>query len=423
MGSRSRSRYVLSLLALFAAPFASSCEEGSSITDNPSALCSGYDPAGNKRPEFGAEAAGRKLNAIMDASLSLVKAAAEIDADTLSACRSMAKELAIAEADLVVPDTMKKRGGDETKLVCGKVKAELDRLIASLDPKVRIKVVATPAVCTLDAEFTHKCVETCEMKTITQKELHCQGGRLAGSCSAMCTGSCSGTCSAGCKGSCSASCQGKCTAKIAGKCDGTCKGTCDGKPSGGQCAGKCEGECTADVNGQCEGSCEGSCSGTCSGECNAMCTGTCSGGCSVDFQAPRCETVAVQKEVTECEQHCDTRARAEAKCTEPELSVTVDTNLEAEKVKAAKLVAAFKVGLPKIYKAGTKGKGLIEVTAKAYSDALRGLPTALLQTGLQASGCVAAAGQATASAVAQIGVSVEFSVSVQASASARAGTN
>lgn len=446
MGSKNSNR--LSTLALVAvAPLVMATCQPTDDTENPySKLCAGYDPAtGKGGPDFGVQAAGRKLNAIMAASVSLVKAANEIQNDALTACRMMAGELGIPAAELEPTADMAMLPGAPVQAACKKVKAKLDEIIATLKPEVKIRVVATPAVCTVNAEFHHNCVQMCEMKTITETELHCKPGKISGTCSATCMGSCTGTCSLGCKGECSAKCTGKCSGRISGKCTGSCTGTCTGMCNGtcmgtctamgpdGKCAGMCDGtcmgECSADcqgscsgmVDGQCEGTCEGGCSATCRGECMGGCTGTCTGGCSVMYQKPYCEEVEVMREVTECETSCETRARAEAMCTEPSLTVTVESNLAEEKMKAAKLIAALRVGMPKLLKVIKRGGGTVKASAEAYASALNGLPTAIVQAGLQGAGCVGAAAQASAQAVGQINASVSVSVEVNASATARVG--
>lgn len=428
MGMTDRTRKVVSALALATASlFLATC--GDATDKLQSAQCSG---------DFGGGAAGLKVRAILDASVSLATAAKDIENDTLGACKLMARELGLTEGDLTVPSEMAMQPGAETRVVCRKVKAKLDELIGQLNPEVKITVVATPAVCTVNAEFHHKCVETCEQKTITEKELMCKQGRLSGSCSAMCQGSCTGTCMAGCRGSCSATCKGKCEGRISGKCAGTCNGSCDGVCMGkcsamgadgkcagtceGTCMGTCQGSCSAEIEGQCDGRCEGSCSGSCSGSCMGQCSGTCTGSCTAMFQAPYCEEVEVTKMVTECERSCDTRARAEAMCTEPMLSVTVQTNLAAEREKAQRILAAMRVGLPKILKTITRVQGTVQASAKAYAEGFDGLISAVKETGAQAAGCLAAAGQASGRAFGQISASVEVSVEIKASAFARVGS-
>ena len=366
----------------------------------------------------------------METSVALVKAAREINEDALGACRLMARELGIPDAELAPPSEQAGVPAAETRAACTRVRAEIDKVVATLNPTVRITIVATPAVCTVSAEVEHRCVETCEQKTYTETELRCTPGKLSGVCGATCSGSCSGTCSLGCRGSCSATCTGTCSGRMSGKCEGTCGGVCDGTCSAmvgadgrcsGTCTGTCHGTCTGKIEGQCDARCEGSCSATCTGECTAMCSGRCTGGCSIMYQAPRCEEYEVTYVKTECEKTCETKARCEAMCTEPQLSVAVASNLADEKMKAAKLIAALKVGLPKILKVLERAGNVIKSSGEAYASALNGLPRAVIGAGLQAGACVIAAGQATGTALGQINASLEVSVTVQASAYARVG--
>jgi hypothetical protein len=437
MGTRTgiKTRNRLTTLALIvAAPVAlTTCQPADGTDDGFQALCAGYNPStGQVGPAFdNTAAAGRKLNAIMQTSVSLVKAANEIHADAVNACKEMGGMLGVPAAELEPTPDQAMLPGAQAKAACSKVKAKIDEIIATLNPMVKFRLVATPAVCTISAEFHHNCVQMCEMKTITETELHCKPGKLSGHCSAMCTGSCSGTCMGSCKGSCSATCKGKCTGQVSAKCMGVCQGTCEGTCTAmnadgtcnGMCNGTCHGSCSAEIEGSCSGTCEGSCSASCSGSCTGMCMGSCTGGCSVMYQRPYCQEVEVMREVTECETSCETRARAEASCTEPKLELTVESNLEAEKMKAKNLVAALKVGLPRLLKIIQRAGGTIKASAESYQTSLSGLPSAIVGAGVQGARCVTAAATATGRAVGQISASVDVSISVNASVSGRAAAN
>lgn len=430
--------------ALLLAPLVlTTCGGGDDLVSNP--LCgTAYTPGGGRTKDFSAESMiGAKLNAVMDTSTALVKAAKEIDTQTLDACKDMAGILEIS--DLTVPAEMESMPGGPTQFVCRKVKAKIDEIIATLKPEVRITIVATPAVCTVDASFQHSCIEECEKKTITETELMCTPAKLSGTCTAMCTGSCSGSCTATCKGSCSASCKGKCEGKVSAKCMGKCTGSCEGKCTGmcmgtcssmgadGMCNGTCDGTCTgtcdatctgscdAAIEGTCQGSCEGSCSGSCSGSCMGQCMGSCTGGCSVMYQKPVCTEIQVMKEVTECQTTCDTQARASAMCTAPSLTVAVASNLMEERMKAEKLVAAIRKGLPTMLKIMTRTREVISASASVYGDAIVKLPSLIGEASVQTAACAGEAVAGTARALAQINVSASVSVEVHASATARAG--
>jgi hypothetical protein len=381
--------------------------------------CDGFDAAKGTKPTFTGPA-GVKLNALLDTSISLAKAAEEMEKDAVGACRAMAADLGLA---IPAADT-------EAASVCGKVKAEIDRIIASLNPQVKLRIVATPAVCTINAMASFTCVQTCEMKTITETDLQCKPGKLSGTCSASCTGSCSGRCSASVKAACTATCKGKCSGKISAKCTGTCNGACEGTCSAmgadGQCAGTCSGTCTGSCTGEIEGSCEGMCEGSCSaeiqGQCMGTCMGGCTGGCSVMYTAPYCEEVEVMREVTECQRSCDAKAKAEAMCTAPSVTVVLETNLADEKAKAEKLIKALsnKNGLPQLFKVAKRARGVVEGTLDAYVSGLDKLPAAIKEAGAQAAGCIAAAATVSAKASVTLKGTLKGAVDVTVAAAARA---
>jgi hypothetical protein len=138
------------------------------------------------------------------------------------------------------------------------------------------------------------------------------------------------------------------------------------------------------------------------------------------FQAPYCEQVEVTKEVTECERSCDAQARCEAMCTAPSVSVVVETNLDEERMKAAKLVEALKVGMPGLLKVMKRGGTTIKASVEAYIEGLNGLPDTIKNAGAQAAGCVGAAAVASAQAAVKLKGSLEASFSVNAAAVLRA---
>ncbi len=374
--------------------------------------CDGYAPdTGGKGPTF-TGAGGLKLNAVMDASLSLVKAASGIEADTLGACKAMGDKLGI-----MTPS--------DVKGACAAVKAEIDRIIGTLMPTVKVRVVATPPYCTINAMASFTCTQTCEMKTITQTDLKCRPGKLSGSCGATCMGQCKGSCMASVSAACSGSCMGTCTGKVSAKCTGMCTGTCtvgamDTQVTNAACAGTCNGQCMGTIEGSCDARCDGMCMGNVEGTCMGMCSGSCTGGCSITYMAPYCEEVEVMKDVTECQQSCDAKAKCDAMCFPGNVTIAVDTNLDAEKAKVVKLVDALKTGLPVLFKVTKRIKGTVEGSVNAYVDMVKGLPDTIKNSGLMGAGCVAAVVTYSASATAKITASAEAALSVTTAAIARA---
>ncbi len=375
------------------------------------ATCQPVDDA-ECQGNFGGAEAGLKVQALIETSRALVRAAGEINADVLKACRDMAGKLGIPEAELA-PKTM---GESPTEAACNRVSAEIKTVIeTNLTANAKLTIVATPPACTIDAQFTRTCIETCEKKTITETEVRCKPGKLSGMCSATCMGSCRGSCGGSCKGSCTGMCTGMCSGTCNGKCSGTCSAMAMNAMGQAECAGTCSGMC----EGSCSAMCTGSCSASCEGSCSASCMGTCRGSCDVMFVAPKCEEIEIMREVNECSRSCDTQARAKAECTAPALLVDFRANITVEqRAKLGKAVEALKVGFPQLLTAGHKAGVVIMASAEAYQQSLMGAGTALVAAGVKATTCAGQQAAAVVSALAQISVVVKVNVSVSASATA-----
>src|SRR3712207_620793 len=103
MGSREK-RTGNVAIPLILAPLALVACEPADGPSNTNPLCgTGYTPEGGRKSDFGMTAAGVKINAILDASASLVTAAREIENDTLSACNEMGAKLSLTSAELAPP--------------------------------------------------------------------------------------------------------------------------------------------------------------------------------------------------------------------------------------------------------------------------------------------------------------------------------
>jgi hypothetical protein len=360
--------------------------------------------------------AGRKVKMFLETSNALIRAAEAIDGDMLAACRGMASDLGIPGAELNPAVGMENVAGERTRVACVRVKTEIDKiLLENAKVGTKIAVVYTPAVCTIDASAQTRCVRECQPVTVTVTELMCTPGKFTGSCTANCMGSCEGSCAGSCGGSCAGTCGGTCM----GNCNGMCNGTCSAMNADGSCYGTCTGTCT----GTCEGTCMGSCSGSCSGSCTAMCMGTCSGDCSAGWNPPpKCTEVMKSVVVDDCNTTCESKAKFEASCTDPKLTVTYGFQATAaQKAQLDKLLTALRNHYAKFLKVSFRAGTMVVTAAEGYSAALTGVTATANMVGLQAGACVASAIQSTARALAQVNVSVSVSVMVSASASASGG--
>ena len=356
---------------------------------------------------------GLQINAFLDTSTSLVKAGNEMDSELLTICKSMAADLGVPDAELA-PMPMQ----SATEAACARVAKAIDSGIKlNLPVNAKLTIIAEPARCSIDASFTHSCIETCENREIMETEITCAPGKLSGSCSAECTGECSGTCSAQCTGECTGTCTGSCS----GTCKGTCNGTCSAKNAKGECIGTCTGTC----DGTCSATCTGKCSATCKANCNGSCSGSCRGGCSVNYVAPKCEEIVVTKQIQECSTSCETNARAKAECTAPSLTVDFAANITPEmEANLLKVIDTLKKNLPALQKLSFRTYTVIAPSAQQYYTQIQGFVSASAELTVQAGACLASAVSAVGQALAQVSLvaSVSVNVSVSASASGQAST-
>jgi prophage DNA circulation protein len=160
--------------------------------------------------------AGRKLQAMLEATATLESTVKGIEVEVRTGCDAMAKELGI------------KPEGDN-KAVCDAVFAQLkEDLSAGIKADAQLTIEYKPAVCEVSIEAAASAAAQCEASA-------------SGSAEVKCSGECTGTCS------------------------GACDGTCEGGGGGGECNGKCDGVC----QGSCSGGCTGSADVEASAECEA----------------------------------------------------------------------------------------------------------------------------------------------------------
>src|SRR5262249_33846387 len=155
-------------------------------------------------------------------------------------------------------------------------------------------------------------------------------------------------------------------------------GTCSAMNADGTCYGTCSGTCM----GSCDARCTGSCSASCNGTCNATCSGGCEGDCSVWVMPPRC--TEVQRETTVDDGHttCESKARFEAICTEPSLTVTF--GVTPHKPSVDKLVTALVNHYPKLLKVAVRTGVTIGDSVGSFSTALKGVSDYASMVGAEA---------------------------------------
>jgi len=352
---------------------------------------------------------GAKLKAGIGAAVELKTLADKLDADLLTACGGLAKDLGDAGTYTNGQDAC-----NAAIKVMGTVKAKMGA-------NVSIKLDVDPPKCGASVDAMADCSAHCDASVSgPSAEVKCDGGDMQGGCSGQCSGSCSATAAAACTGECS----GSCDANISGSCDGNCSGKCDGKAttggaSGGQCAGKCEGKCSGNV----KGTCSGKCGGDCKLSAGASCSGTCTGSCSVKFTAPKCTgTLVPPKMSADCSAKCNAKVQAKVECVPPQISLRISGSADA--AAAATFQAAIEKNLPVVLNVAIgMGKQVVAVAGSVKTvveGAQATVQTAISDKvmGAQLIACVASPFKGAIDAAAGLQASVNVSVNVQASASA-----
>lgn len=411
IGTRSTRALVASPLLAALLILTGSCQGTDEDPSLNQRLCAGgYDPTTGRSMSFGTAGVAKQINAFLDTSTSLVKAAGEIDTEMRTTCLAMGTQLMIPAAEL-----MPAAGSMDTatQAACRRVSQEIRTVIETNVPVgAKLSVVFEPPACSAEISVMRSCLETCEDVTIMETEVVCKPGKLSGTCGATCSGSCTGSCGATCTGKCSGTCTGQCM----GTCNGKCNGTCMAMDASGNCAGACQGTC----EGTCDATCMGSCMGNCTASCSGSCMGTCRGECNVMWVAPKCEEIVYTRMETQCKQTCDTQTRASAMCTPGMLKAEFSLGIGAvQKAKVDLVLATLRTHLPAIIKLGVRTTDVIGTSAEAYYTALSGLISSASQVTVQAGACIAtAAGVISSVVLPQLSVSVEFSASISLSAAA-----
>jgi hypothetical protein len=359
--------------------------------------------------------AGRKVQAFIDTSNALITAARDIDSQMLNTCRAMAGDLGIPPSELDPDARNMNSPGAPTDAACLRVRTEIDKIVHdNLVANGRLALVYTPPVCTIDAAAKLTCLQKCDPVMVKVTHLECTPGHAYGTCMAGCMGRCTGSCATGCSGACTGTCSGTCT----GSCNGLCAGNCAATNVDGSCYGACAGTCT----GTCDGTCTGSCSASCNGSCNAGCVGTCEGNCSIWVMPPQCTEVEEVVTVQDCKTTCDARAKFDATCTEPSLTVAYGYGAtQTQKIALNRLVTALRNNYATMLAVGYRAGVVVKDAAYGYAAALKDVEATARQVGFGAGACVVEAISAAGIAAERVRVSVSVSVTFSASVSAMGG--
>ena len=324
--------------------------EGCSSKDNP-LCCTEFTVGATINADIGGSVQSQvAVQALADIS---GIASASID-DITTACRGMAQDLDVAQAD---QDTAEANTDANAKMKawCGLAVTAIGTARASAS----ITINVAPPVCEASVSAKLDCQAKCSGGVkcdIKANPPTCTGGKLTVSCKGDCTASAGASVS--CTGTCSGSCSGSCTAQGGVECNGKCDGTCSASGAGGTgtgiqadgtCNGTCKGTCAVTApSATCTGSCSGSCSATCKGSATASvkCDGTCAGdyepiSCSGGTLSGGCQADA------KCDANCDGSVQAKASCTPPSVDIAITGNVDANI--GAKLLATLKANLPIIY--------------------------------------------------------------------------
>lgn len=212
-----RPRHVL-VLAILSAVALAGCPKG--VPGVPGSGQSKVDP--NTCGNYAVSDAGRKVKALLEATVAIEAEAARVAAVVRESCVIMGGELKMPAADLQ----------GSTDAVCNKVIEYLKgSMQANFKAGAKLDIQYQPAVCRVDVRAAAQAAAQCE-------------GKAEADIQARCNGTCNGTCDGTCQGSGSAGTGGS---GGSGNCNGTCNGTCQGE---------CDGSADVNASAQCEAKAE-----------------------------------------------------------------------------------------------------------------------------------------------------------------------
>lgn len=350
--------------------------------------------------ELGNGPAATRVEAALDATDQLAADVTDLTGELDSICRTMAADIA-----LTIPDPA---GQPSVEVSCGTLADEIEAIVQEALPAGETLVLTVePAACSIDVDAAARCAGSCDANIGARAEVTCTEGQLSG----RCTGSCGGECRIEGTAVCASECRGSCTGTCDGNCTGACSGTCSATDSEGNCIGTCDGDCT----GSCSGECIGTCSGTCVSDVTGVCEGTCSGTCDVELEAPRCEGEAMIMAEASCQATCESELRADAECTEPQVTVSTSTPVDyAAQPRLADLVGMLQLRWPRFVAIQKKLQGVV-TAGQGLGTTITDLQGVVGEVGAQAGACLTVAARTAGNAVTTLTGSVSVSLEVSAS--------
>jgi hypothetical protein len=307
-----------------------------------------------------------KVRTFIASAKDLVSISMQMESEVLDACRRMAYDLAINQAELTPRNP--EQPGAAAAAACAAVSARIDLIMRQ---GAWIQAQVNPPQCQANLQAKAHCDGACTATV--------DPGRIIAACE---------------------------PAQLTGYCVGTCHGQCDANCHG-QCIGQCQGPL---YNGQCADHCDGLCNGGCDGVCHAQCQGS--------WQGPKCQGyVQPPSADAECNASCSAQADFRGYCTPPQVFVRSNQNFEG----TIRLAQTLQANLPELVHAevalGRRLGGQARVLVSVGSQ----LPRVMGEAGAEAAACVAAASSATVNASMRIDVSIQASASVTGKVGAYSG--
>lgn len=398
--------------ALGAALVLPSIMAGCSDEDNP-LCCNEFKAGASVDVKIGGSAQAQvAVQAVADFS---GIASAAID-DLTTACRSIATDLDVAQADRDAAEANTDKQA-RMKAYCQLAVSAIGTVKGSATLSINAAAPQCSASVSAKADCQAKCNGgvKCDFKANPPT---CSGGKLEIACKGGCTASAQAP-SVSCEGSCEASCSGSCTVttgsvRCAGKCNGTCSAGGQAGDTGIQADGTCKGECA----GTCEVTAPGAnCTGSCQGQCTGKCTATggvavkCDGTCDADFEPIKCEGGELSggcNADVKCDANCSASVKAKAECTPPSLTVTFSGGIDAQAAGKLRGTIEANFGVILAFKSRLEGMASVAATISGSADAVVDIKAA----------CIPQVVAAGAAAVSDVAAAVEATGSLAGSVSA-----
>lgn len=250
------------------------------------------------------------------------------------------------------------------------------------DLEVAVKASAQCDVEASPGKADFSCSGSCDIEASVEAQAQCEAsGTLRCEVTApaiKCEGTCAGTCqlevAAECSGTCSGTCEGNCSACVGGECKTDGNGVITN--CAGTCSGSCQGSCEMSAGASCSGKCEGTCEYTApKGGCEANASVRCEAKAGVDMKVDckgQCQgTIEPPKMKAECQASVDAKARADLKCTPPQLDI--DYNFKASigaegKAEFRALLNVLRIRFAAILALESKAQAVVEASTALVNN-------------------------------------------------------